>query len=75
MSKLSDLVKNDVVKKPVYDKLVAKVNNINISGFALKTKYDTDESDLRKKISDVDKKSPDTYWLVKKQIITLRWLN
>ena len=61
MSKLSDLVKNDVVKKPVYDKLVAKVNNINISGFALKTKYDTDESDLRKKISDVDKKSPDTY--------------
>ena len=61
LSKLSDLVKNDVVKKPVYDKLVAKVNNINISGFALKTKYDTDESDLRKKISDVDKKSPDTY--------------
>ena len=48
LSKLSDLVKNDVVKKPVYDKLVAKVNNINISGFALKTKYDTDESDLGK---------------------------
>ena len=75
MSKLSDLVKNDIVKKPVYDKLVAKVNNINISGFALKTKYDTEESDLGKKISDADKKSPDTYWLFKKQIITLRWLN
>ena len=61
MSKLSDLVKNDVVKKPVYDKLVAKVNNINISGFALKTKYDTDKSDLRKKIRKKKKKSPDTY--------------
>ena len=48
MSKLGDLVKNDVVKEPVYDKVVAKVNNINVSGFALKTKYDTDESDLGK---------------------------
>ena len=30
LSKLSDVVKNDVVKKTVYDKLVAKVNNIDI---------------------------------------------
>ena len=28
LSKLSDVVKNDVVKKTVYDKLGAKVNNI-----------------------------------------------
>ena len=28
LSKLSDVVKNDVVKKTVYDKLVAKVNSI-----------------------------------------------
>ena len=27
-SKLSDVVKNDVAKKTVYDKLVAKVNSI-----------------------------------------------
>ena len=40
LSKLSDVVKNDVVKKTVYDKLVAKVNNIDTSGFVLKTKYD-----------------------------------
>ena len=33
LSKLSDVVKNDVVKKDVYVKLVAKVNNINTSGF------------------------------------------
>ena len=48
LSKLSDVVKNDVVKKTVYDKLVAKVNNIDTSGFVLKTKYDTDKSKLEK---------------------------
>ena len=36
LSKLSDVVKNDVVKKTVYDKLVAKVNNIDGSNFVLK---------------------------------------
>ena len=38
-----------VVKKAVYDKLVEIVNNIDASGFALKTKYDTHKSDLEKK--------------------------
>ena len=33
--------------------------------FVLKTKYDTDKSDLEKKISDADKKIPDTSELVK----------
>ena len=42
LSKLSDRVKNDV-KKNVYDKLVTKVNNIDTSGFVLKTKYDADK--------------------------------
>ena len=45
LSKLSDVVKNDVVKRSVYDKLVAKVNSIDTSGFVLKTKYDTDKSE------------------------------
>ena len=31
LSKLSDVVKNDVVKKTVYDQLVVKVNNIDTS--------------------------------------------
>ena len=53
MSKLSDVVTNDVVKKAVYDKLVAKVNNIDISAFILKTKYQTDKTELEKKIPDV----------------------
>ena len=37
LAKLSNVVKNDVVKKTEYDKLVAKVNNIDTAGFVLKT--------------------------------------
>ena len=37
LSKISDLVKNDVVKKTVYDKLVAKVNSIDTSDLVKKT--------------------------------------
>ena len=36
LSKLSDVVKNDVVQKDVYHKLVNRVNNIDTSGFVLK---------------------------------------
>ena len=50
LRKLSDLVKNDVNKKTVYDKLVAKGNNIDTSGFVLKTKYYTDQSEIENKI-------------------------
>ena len=39
-----------MLPKIVYDKLVARVNNIDTSGFVLETKYDTDKSDLEKKI-------------------------
>ena len=53
LSKLSDVVKDDVVKKTVYDELVAKVNNIDTSDFVLKTNYQTDKTELEKKISDV----------------------
>ena len=38
MSKLSDVVKSDVAKQAAYDKLVAKINNIDTSVFILKTK-------------------------------------
>ena len=48
LSKLRDVVKNDVFKNTVYDKLVAKVNSIDTSRFALKTKYDTDKSEIGK---------------------------
>ena len=37
----------------MYDKLTAKLNNIDTSGFVLKTKYGTDKLDLEKKIPDI----------------------
>ena len=49
LSKRSDVVENDVVKKSVHDKLVAKVNNIDTSDFVLKTKYQTDKTKIEKK--------------------------
>ena len=52
LSKLSDLLKYDVVEKKAYDKLVAKVNSIDSSRFALKTKYNIDESEIENKIPD-----------------------
>ena len=51
LSKLSDIVKNDVDEKTVYDKLVTKVNKIDSSDFVLKTKYQTDQTELEKKNS------------------------
>ena len=59
LSKLSDVVKNDDVKKAVYDTLVAKVNSIDTSGFFKKNKHDRDKSEIENKI-------PDTSGLVKK---------
>ena len=43
-------------KKYVCDKLVAKLDVIDTSGFVLKAKYDKDKSDLEKKINDSDKR-------------------
>ena len=51
MSKLCNVVKN--VKKTVYNKLVAKVDNIDTSDFVLKTKYNTDKTELENKIPDI----------------------
>ena len=44
--------------------LVAKVNNIDTSDLVLKTKYNTDKTELENKI-------PDTGGLVKKKIIII----
>ena len=53
LSKLSDFVKNDVVKKAVYEKLAAKVNNIDTSDFILKPKYQEDKAEVEKKVPEV----------------------
>ena len=56
LAKLSNVVKNDVVKKTEYDKLVSKVNSIDTTDFVSKTKYEKDGSDFEDKISKIDKK-------------------
>ena len=59
LSKLSNVVKNDVGKKTVYDELVANVNNIDTSDFVLKTNFNT-------KFTGLENKIPNTSGLVKK---------
>ena len=44
LAKLSNVVKNNVVKKTEYDKLVAKVDNIDTTVCFLESTYDTDKS-------------------------------
>ena len=70
LAKLSNVVKNDVVKKTEYDKLVAKVNGIDNTNFVSKTKYEKDGSDFEDKISKIDKKKPDVSNLVRKSALT-----
>ena len=66
LAKLSNVVKNDVVKKTEYDKLVGKVDNIDTTNFVLKTRYEKDGSNFEDKISKIDKKIPDVSNLDKK---------
>ena len=63
LSKLSNVVKNGVVKKTVYDKLVAKVNNIDTSGLVKKNDYNT-------KITEIEGKIPDISGLATKTALT-----
>ena len=82
MSKLSDVVKNDVVKKAVYNKLAAKIK-IGTSDCVLKTKYQTDKIELEKKIPDLadfvkktkltelENKIPDVSSLARKTALTV----
>ena len=65
LAKLSNIVKNDIIKKPEYNKLVAKVDNIDTTNGAKKNKYEKEGSDLEDKISKIDKKVPNVSGLVK----------
>ena len=59
LSKLSNAVENDVVKKVDYNKLVTKVNDIDTSDFVLKTNFNA-------KFTGLENKIPNTNGLVKK---------
>ena len=86
LSKLSIVVKNDVVKKTVYDKLVARVDNIDTGGLVKKTDYNTKiseiedkilgsssfvkKTDYNTKITDIEFKIPDISGLATKTALT-----
>ena len=53
LSKLSNVVTNDVVKKADYNKLVIKVDNIDTSGLVKKTDYNTKITEIEGKIHDI----------------------
>ena len=74
LSKLSDVVRNDVVKKTEYNKLVTKVDNIDTTNFVKKNKYEKDGSDFEDKISKIDKKYLILVVWLKKQILILKLL-
>ena len=68
LSKLSNVVDNDVVKNTVYDTLVAKVSVVEIpstNGLLTKTQCNSDKQGLEKKIKNADKKIPNTSGLVR----------
>ena len=68
-AKLSNVVKNDVIKKTEYDKLVAKVDGIDNTNFVSRTKYEKDGSNFEDIINKIDKKIPDVTNLVKKKTL------
>ena len=63
LSKLSDVVKNDVVKKTDYNKLVTNVDNNDTSSLVKKTNYNI-------KITEIEDKIPDTSNLATKTALT-----
>ena len=54
LSKLSDVVKNEVVKKTEFNTLKTKVDNIDTDEYVLETKYDNEIGNLKLKIPDIN---------------------
>ena len=58
LGKLSNVVKNDVVKKTDYNMLKSKVDGIDVSKYVGRTNYETDGKAIYDKIVAVEKKIP-----------------
>ena len=71
LAKLSNVVKNDVVKTTEFNNLKTKVDDIDTTDFVKKTKYEKDVSDFEEKISQIDKRIPDARDVVKKKTILI----
>ena len=70
LAKLSNVVKNEVVKKTAYNTLKNKLDAINTSKFVSRTKFTTDTNSLDDKIDKVEKKIPDISGLATKSSVT-----
>ena len=57
VTNLSNVVKNDVIKKTEYNKSVTKVDNIDTTNFVSNAKYQKDGTDFEDKINKIDKKN------------------
>ena len=67
LAKLSNVVKNDVVKKTEYNTLK---NKVDTSGFVTRTKCTTDTNALDDKMDKIEKKIPDISGLETKSSAT-----
>ena len=74
LSKLSDVAKYDAVKKTECNKLVTKVDSIDITNFVTKTKYEIGGSYFEDKINKADKKTRILVVWLKKKILTPKLL-
>ena len=70
LAKLSNVVKNDVVKKTTYNTLKNKVDAIDTLKFVSRTKFTTDTNALNDKIDKVEKKILDISGLATKSSVT-----
>ena len=70
LTKLSNVVKNDVVKKTEYNTLKDKVDAIDTSGFVTRTRFTTDTNALDDKIDKIEKKIPGISRLATKSSVT-----
>ena len=70
LAKLSNVVKNDVVKKTTYNTLKNKVDAIDTSGFVTRTNFTTDTNAIDDKIDKFEKKLPNISGLITKSRVT-----
>ena len=70
LAKLSNVVKNNVVKKTEYNTLKNNVDPIDTAGFVTRTKFMTDTNALDDKINKIEKKIPDISGLATKSSVT-----
>ena len=70
LAKLTNVVKNDVVKKTDYNTLINKVDAIDTTKFVSRTKFTTDINPLDDKMDKIEKKIPDISGLATKSSVT-----